>query len=193
MFTENTPKVAILSSTYNNVSENIEKMLELLEYNPVKKGILIKAKQRLKAEFGAFDFQSPVIPFNYTRYYERQMGKNLLRQFVSFKRLVNPGDLAKIKLYTNRLEQRFTAQFKEVSRPINLDPGYITSANLILASAKPFAHRLYLKRGIYAEVTLVFREKAYRPLEWTFPDYRTPEYIEVFNKIRELYRQQKSD
>ena len=70
-------------------------------------------------------------------------------------------------------------------RPLNLDPGYITPAKLVLASTKDHAHRIYLRDGIYAEVTLSFRGRKWQPLEWTYPDYRRDDYQRFFTECRE--------
>lgn len=147
--------------------------------------------QRLSQRFGWIDFTSPLLSFDYTTYYEAEMGKDLKRQFVSFESLIAPDELASIKRFSNTVEREF-AWDNAVSRPINLDAGYISPAKLILASTKDHAHRIYLQRGIYAEITLRFYRKTFRPWEWTYPDYRTPAYIEIFNHIRSIYMEQLS-
>ena len=152
-------------------------------------GILIKAKVRLTKKYGPLDFQSPSISFNWTKYYEKGMGPNLHRQFFSFQRLINPDELAKIKLYTNRLEKSLSScQFS--SRTINLDPGYITAAKLVLATCKNYAHRIYLTQGVFAEVTLHFQKGSFVPWPWTYPDYKSKSYIQSFNAIRGIYLRQ---
>lgn len=153
-------------------------------------GILIQARALLEKRFGVIDYQSPIMPFTWTKYYEQQMGPNLLRCFFSFKRLINPEDLAAIKLYTNRLEQRLSPAKERYARKINLDPGYITAAKLVLATAKDYSHRIYLDKGIYAEVTLQFRDETFQPWPWTYPDYKSAAYLRAFSKIREIYLKQ---
>ncbi len=142
----------------------------------------------LKKNFGKIDFESPALKFDYTDYYENEFGKGLSRKFVSFKKLVLPDRLAKIKSLTNTLELNLTFNNKRI---INIDPGYLDLAKLVLATTKDFAHRIYLKHGIYAEVTLFYSKNSFTFKEWTYPDYRTPEYIEIFNHIREIYARQK--
>jgi len=68
-----------------------------------------------------------------------------------------------------------------------LDPGYLEEAKLVLATTKNYQHRLYLGRGIYGEVTLRYTKKSFRSWEWTYPDYKTENYLEVFDCIRKLY------
>ncbi|MBU3958775.1 MAG: DUF4416 family protein, partial [Candidatus Omnitrophica bacterium] len=98
-----------------------------------------------------------------------------------------PHTLAKIKIITNQIEKKLSSA---ESRRINIDPGYLTLAKLILATTKDYRHRIYLRKGIYAEVTLSYQGKTFCPWEWTFADYKTVEYIDIFNRIRELYAQQ---
>ena len=120
-------------------------------------------------------------------YFSRELGENLGRKFLGFERLIDPEELASIKLLTNQLEGKFS---EGGARRINLDPGYVDSAKLVLATTKNRDHRIYIGQGIFAEVTLHFRGKSFRAWEWTYPDYATPEYIAIFNEIRALYRQQ---
>lgn len=149
-----------------------------------------KAKALLRKTYGEIDFESQDLPFNYTDYYREEFGKELLRRFVSFKKLVPADSLAKIKNFTNKIEGRFS---KEMRRSVNIDPGFLDLSKLILASTKDYSHRIYLGKGIYAELTLFFKNKTYCPLEWTYPDYRTIEYIAIFNRIREIYARQVKD
>lgn len=144
----------------------------------------IKAKEKLVKRFGRVDFESREFDFNYTDYYERELGKNLKRKFISFARLVPIADLYRIKLYTNRLERKFSNLNR---RQVNIDPGYVDLAKLVLATTKDYAHRIFLGKGIFAEVTLQFKGSTFCANEWTYPDYRTPEYLDVFNQIRKLY------
>lgn len=149
--------------------------------------ILDKAKGFLKKIFGKVDFESQTLPFKHTDYYEPEFGKDLKRKFISFKELILPQHLPKIKISTHRIEKKLS---RGASRLINIDPGYLDLAKLILASTKDYKHRIYLDKGIYAEVTLFYQNKSFRFWEWTYPDYKTPEYIAIFNQIREIYAKQ---
>ena len=146
--------------------------------------IFIKAKEKLIKKFGKVDFVSDCLDFNYTDYYESEMGKGLKRRFISFTKLIPIQDLYRIKLYTNRLEIKFLAA---KSRQVNIDPGYLDLAKLVLATTKDYAHRIFLRKGIFAEITLSFRVNSFSANEWTYPDYRSKEYIDIFNQIRKLY------
>ena len=173
-------------------------MGQIRSYPPVKlivgiitavPDLLPGVHQRLSEQFGQVDFASDLLPFDYTNYYEAEMGKDLKRQFVSFEKLISAEELASAKCFSNTVECEF-AEGDTASRPVNLDPGYISAAKLVLASTKDHAHRIYLQDGIYAEITLKFYRKSFQPWEWTYPDYRTPNYIDIFNHIRHIYMNQ---
>jgi Domain of unknown function (DUF4416) len=145
------------------------------------KKLFEKAEEFFIEEFGLIDYQSPVISFKYTSYYKKEMGSPLKRKFISFKKLISPEKIAKIKLLTNLIEEKLSISNK---RQVNIDPGYISDAKLILATTKDYFHRIYLSQGIYAEVTLKWRKHSFEPFEWTYPDYRSKEYLCILNKIR---------
>ena len=147
----------------------------------------LAVKPILLRAFGNIDFESAELPFNYTDYYKKEFGPNLTRRFISFSRLISPATLAAIKVRTIKIERKKNLQGK---RAINIDPGYIDMAKLVLASTKDFCHRIYLDRGIFAEITLVYKKTSFTFWDWTYPDYRTPEYITIFNSIRQTYAQQ---
>jgi hypothetical protein len=145
----------------------------------------------LQLNLGALDFRSEPIPFHFTDYYFEEMGQPLFRRFVSFENLVDPSLLADIKVDTNSLEEKYAKQGG--SRVINLDPGYLTAAAYILATSKNYAHRIYLGKGVFAQQELIFERKRMMTLEWTYPDYRSFEYQEIFRKIRRRYLDQLRD
>ena len=135
-----------------------------------------EAAAEMSKSFSPVDIKSEVMDFDLTDYYDRQMGAPLYRQFVSFAGQADPASLARVKLRTNEIEAEFARRFEAVSRPINLDPGYVGSSKLVLASMKSFSHRVYLDLGVYAEVTLLYRSGRWEELEWTFPDYASGRY-----------------
>jgi len=169
-------------------------MWELTNPNPVKLivGILAANHQCLHAatealtdKFGRADFVSEVWPFDKTDYYKDQTGQHILRQFVSIERLVKPGKLAKIKHITNKLEQKLAAKLAlPLPRPVNLDPGIIETSKLVLATTKNYSHRIYIGKKMYAEVTLLFDKGRWKPLDYTYADYRQQHYFDFFDKVR---------
>ena len=151
---------------------------------------LAEAKDRLEKLFGPVDLASAAWPFDHTDYYEPEMGPALLRQLFGFRELMMPDDLRTAKLSTNRLERELSRDLKGApARPANLDPGYVCLDKLVLATTKNHAHRVYLGGGIYAECTLRWRDGAFAPWEWTYPDYATEAYREFFAQVRGLYRE----
>lgn len=146
-----------------------------------------KTLRLLEKLFKNIDFQSKELDFNYTDYYYPEFGKPLKRVFVSFKYLLSEDKLADIKLKTNKLEENLSLNGK---RQINIDPGFLSLGKLILATTKDNKHRIYLKKGIFAEITLFYEKDSYKPWDWTYPDYKTKEYIEAFNAIRKIYIEQ---
>ena len=147
----------------------------------------LRAKQLVERRFGKADFESAPIAFTFTDHYAKEMGTGLTRRFCSFSRLIKPDALAEVKVWTNRLEERLSRQKR---RLVNIDPGYIDMARLVLASTKDFRHRIYIGRGIHAEVTLFYKDKHFQHGDLTYPDYRTPEYIGIFTAIRDIYAKQ---
>lgn len=169
-------------------------MAKIRKYNPQVKlitgliykdeAVFIKARDKLRKKFGRIDFASAALDFNCTDHYEAEMGKGLKRRFLSFSKLIPISDLYLVKLFTNRLEEKFLAA---KARTINIDPGYIDLARLVLATTKDYAHRIFLRKGIFAEVTLTYRDNSFSRNDWTYPDYCSKEYIDIFNRIRKLY------
>jgi len=152
--------------------------------------IVKKAEDNLIEHFGTIDCRIEPIKFDFTDYYFPQMGSNLWRYFISFEELIDAGRLADIKILSNEIETNYASQISEVKRPINLDPGYVSAGNMVLASTKNYVHRIYLGKGIYAELEYLFGKNKVHFLKWTYADYQTDEYIKFFIKIRKLYLQQ---
>lgn len=146
-----------------------------------------KASKLLEQKYGPIDLKSSVMRFTHTNYYEKEFGSNLKRIFLSFKKLTAIKNLYKSKLDTQKIERRLSSNLK---RQVNIDPGYITLGKLVLFTTKNYSHRIYLNRGIYAEVTLKFEGNSFIPWPWTYPDYKTNEYIEFFTRVREIYKAQ---
>ncbi len=150
-------------------------------------GLLAGVKEALTLTFGPIDFESELLPFDHTDYYAAEFGPGLQRQIVTFAELVDPGDLPAIKRKTNEMEQALAAAMR---RQVNIDPGYVSLGNMVLASTKNHAHRLYLGEGIYGEGTLTYQQGRFRAWPWTYPDYASEGYCVLFDQIRERYKAQ---
>jgi hypothetical protein len=169
-------------------------MWELKEPKPVKLivGILAcdercmeAARTHLKSEIGDIDFASDIWPFDQTSYYADEIGPQILRRFISFTQLIDPGELADIKHRTNAIEQDLAKSLAlPYPRPVNLDPGIIEPSKLVLATTKNYSHRIYIGKKMYAEVTLVFDKGTWQPLPHTYPDYRSGQYFDFLSKAR---------
>ncbi|MHC4720836.1 MAG: DUF4416 family protein [Planctomycetota bacterium] len=175
-------------------------MWETKEPKPVKlivgvlaadENCLQAAIEALSGQFTDLDLQSDVWPFTQTDYYNEETGQHILRQFVSIDKLIDPGELAEIKHKTNKIEQTLAKQLNmPLPRPVNLDPGIIEPAKLVLATTKNYSHRIYIGKKMYAEVTLIFDKGTWQPLPYTYPDYKQPCYHEFFTKVRTRLLQQ---
>ena len=162
-------KVKLIVGLISNDEALLDKIVPLLE-----------KKFKNKA-----DFKSGVIDFAYTDYYNKEMGRNLKRRFLSFEKLVRLETIAKAKLLTNNIEKRFCVDGK---RAVNIDPGYVDMAKLVLLSTKDYSHRVHIGKGIFAEVTLHYKDKRFDFWPWTYPDYKSEEYTRIFGIIRDIYR-----
>jgi len=150
-----------------------------------------KGISMLQKEWGAIDFLKMDLPFHHTTYYEREMGHPLRRCFLSFKTLIDRQALVTVKRVSNQIENDLAKE--DGRRTLNLDPGYVTDYQLVLASGKNFSHRIYLGEGVFADLTLVFREKKFEPLPWTYPDYRQAPLMDALMAVRADYLKDRSN
>jgi hypothetical protein len=167
---------------------------------------LAAARTELAQWYGKIDDVSDILPFTFTQYYKDEMGEGLLRQWVRFEALFAPEHLAKCKLETNMAETLLARQFREpqpagpavtpanpsppIQRPINIDPGYVHRYKVVLATTKDHSHRVYLREGIYGEVTLHWSQNIWTPWPWTYADYQTPLAKDFFTRARTAYLDQ---
>jgi len=154
-------------------------------------GLIMKDKTLIEplsvalcSSFGPLDLVSAWMPFDYTTYYEPEMGAPLARRVLAFKNLVRQNELPSIKLTTNRLEEAYAQNGK---RRVNIDPGYLLLERLVLASGKNFSHRIYIGQGIYADLTLIYQHGGFEKLPWTYPDYADQPMQAVLLQIRSKY------
>lgn len=162
------PGKLIVSALYSNM----EKMVEAIS--------------QIEKKYGRAECETDEMEFSHTDYYGDEMGENLKRKFFSFAGAVDRSELADIKIWTNRLEEKYAQKSGDCyCRTVNLDPGILTPANLTLASTKDFSHRIYLRDGIFAEVTLIYTNKKFMALPWTYPDYNGASVTEFLTRVRE--------
>lgn len=161
----------------------VQLIVGVLSVSPDFHGRLIS---RMEHSFGSVKMVTDPVPFTFTHYYDSEMGATPQRFFIVFESLINPERLAQCKLETNRIETEFLHDGG--GRSINLDPGILSSENFILATTKHRGHRIPLSEGIYGEITLIYRDHSFRSLPWTYADYASSDFILLFNKLREQYR-----
>ena len=143
-------------------------------------GIVCDLQKRL----GSVDMVSDWLDFDFTTYYEKEMGAPLYRRLIVFKTLVAQSQLAAIKQMTNRLENNYQRQGQ---RRVNIDPGYLTAERFVLASGKNFTHRIYLGQGIFADLTLIYQKGDFQALPWTYPAYADRRLIDFLSLVRNKY------
>lgn len=152
------------------------------------------AEQRVTQRFGPLAAKSPAFAFVETDYYDESMGTGLRKQFWVVERPFDPGKLAELKIEANAWEEEYAAQSSHPEpRPLNVDPGYVTLGKLVLASTKDHAHRIYLRDGIFAEITLYYQHKQWHATPWTFPDYQREDYQQFFSECRAMILRRRAE
>ncbi len=159
------PKAKLFASIIFNPNVEMEKVLKLIA-----------------DALGKISYKSYILNFTQSDYYEKEMGRDLKRVFLEFDELIERDAVWQTKHRTNLIEEKFSVDGK---RKVNIDPGLVNSENVILITGKNYSHRIYLRDGIFAEITLIYEHDRYRTLPWTYPDYASDEIQEILKKIRE--------
>lgn len=150
------------------------------------------ARDKIASDWSTLALESERFAFVETDYYDATMGPQLKKTFFAGADLIDPARLPELKRTANAWEEEYAHIGRHAEpRPLNLDPGYLTLAKLVLASTKDHAHRIYLSDGIYAEVTLHWQDQRWQHRPWTFPDYRRVDYQQFFTQCRERLKQQR--
>ncbi|MCS7200190.1 MAG: DUF4416 family protein [Caldimicrobium sp.] len=153
-----------------------------------ERGLFEGVKRELEEDLGLVLLQSRTYDISaYTTYYEKEMGKPLWKTFYFFEKLKEPEFLIALKHRCYLIERQWVDSGDK--RSLNLDPGYLNLSKVVLSTFKDYAHRLYLGNSVYGEVTLIFRDKSFQSLPWTYPDYRASHTIDVFNQARTIYKE----
>ncbi len=142
-------------------------------------------------KLGPVEFESILFRWDTTNYYRDELGDNIMRKFLFFERIMDPGELPSVKHFTIEVERQFAVPGSgSLRRRVNLDPGYVTEAKVVLATTKDFVHRIYIGENLYGEVTLRYgsKERSFMPHEHTYPDFRTKSYLDLFNGARDSLR-----
>lgn len=164
------PKVKLIAALLWNASVRIEDV-----YLGIEK------------EWGPIEDRSVVYDFIHTEYYKDEFGERLKKQFVSFEKLTDINTMPDIKIRGNVLEDEF---LQDKIRTVNIDPGYIANAKLVMPTTKNLPHRVYIGKNIYADLQLIYKKPTFQTILWTFADYKEPFNLEFFNKVRDRYMEQ---
>jgi hypothetical protein len=149
-----------------------------------EKNLVISVVKALIEKFGPVDIVSSWVPFNFTTYYETEMGQPLFRRMLAFETLIKQSALSEIKRITNDLELEY---LKHSKRRVNLDPGYLLRERFVLATGKNYSHRIYIGQGIYADLTLIYTKGRFIKLPWTYPDYAQQNMLNYLERVRNKY------
>jgi hypothetical protein len=165
--------------------EPVKAILALLWSDPERRESALKAAADA---WGPIDHLGPDHLFQETDFYAGEMGRPLFRRILSFEPLCPPDFLPDAKHAANDVENSLR---RPQGRTVNLDVGALDHNKVVLASMKPAGQKIYLSRGVYADLVLRYRSGAYRPLEWTFLDLRDGRYQADFLRIRRIYLRQR--
>ena len=149
-----------------------------------EKSLFAPVAKELSEKLGSIDMISSWFPFDYTNYYEPEMGAGLFRRMIVFKALIKQSTLPEIKITTNNFEKKYS---KNGKRMVNIDPGYMLQERFVLATGKNYAHRIYIGRGIYADLTLIYKQGGFQKLPWTYPDYADRKMLSYLELVRSKY------
>jgi hypothetical protein len=138
----------------------------------------------LSEKYGKIDILSQWAAFDNTSYYEKEMGRNLQRRVIIFKDLIRQSDIADIKHFAISIEKELS---NGDDRNVNIDPGYLLMERFVLATCKNFAHKIYVGKGVYADLTLIYKDGRYNTLPWTFPNYKDEKMIDFISNVRKKY------
>lgn len=165
-------------------------------FGHAQQDMLSQARDQMVESFGPIDAEAGPWAFDQTDYYADEMGAQLDKVLWSFERMIDPGELPDVKLVSNAAERELARMVvsseggTQVARQVNLDPGYITLSQVVLATTKAYSHRIYVGRGMYAEVTLHYEKGRYRAWPWTYPDYADGRYDNFWLEMRDIYHRQ---
>jgi Domain of unknown function (DUF4416) len=149
---------------------------------------LDKAREQLTAHWGSIDYEGANHVFDVTKYYETEMGAPLFRRLLAFEKLDGPSLLVGMKLACNEIEGRLAAE--DGRRTVNCDAGYLDHNKVVLASAKEAGQKIYIDKGIYADLAGRYKAGKYQPFEWSFPDFKDGRYDTELLAIRSMYLRQ---
>jgi len=149
---------------------------------------LADAVDALEKRFGAVQYETLEAECGSPDLYKEEMGDNLMRRFFSFERPIDRNMLPTVKSICAKIEAQYADKVHDYCfRTVNLDPGILTPANLVMAAYREMNHRIYLEDGVFGELTLVWSKGQFVRLPWTDLDYCTDESIDFFCRVRSCF------
>ncbi len=145
-----------------------------------------RAARMIAERAGGVESVGGQFPFDRSDYYEREMGAPLYRRFLLADGPIPREELVQAKLGAWAIENALSRNGR---RTVNIDPGLLTEENVVLATGKNYAHRIYLCDGVYADLSLVFENGEYRPLPWTYPDIASSVIRSFLGELRRVIRE----
>ncbi len=134
--------------------------------------IFNKAKNDLIAKYGNIKAESFAYDFSFTDYYKDEMGSNLKKRFLIFNKEISKQDLIEIKFFITEIEKKYSQDNK---RTIYIDPGYLSSKELVLATFKQRSFKEKIHDKVWLHKVLEFNENNIKHFFHTFADYKLKE------------------
>jgi len=155
-------------------------------------GLHLEAERQIEERYGAFDFRSDLISFSdFSTYYDQELGGPCRKYWASLEQLRLVDQIVPMKLSTEEIEASPALQLEDRrTRTVNIDPGFLNGWQVVLATVKNHGHRIYLSHGVFCEVTLLYRNREFQPLPWTYRDYLSRSALEFFRRVRSGYTKQ---
>lgn len=126
-----------------------------------------EAAQFWERHFGkSFEYTPQHNPLE--KYYSKEMGLPLERKFFVSTTSFPREFLLSTKLLAIEWEKKWA---ENDQRRVNVDIGFISAENFLLATTKNYSHRVYIGKNIFADLTYYFHEGKCQTLPWTYPDY----------------------
>ena len=146
---------------------------------------LADALQALERRFGRVQYETMEIECAVAKTYLEEMGDNLMRRFFSFERLISRAALPEVKAQCAKIEAQYSDQVDDfLFRTVNIDPGVLCEANLVIAGYRDLKHRVYLRDEVYAETCLIYNRDHWARLPWTSPEFYDDEAVDFFDRTR---------
>lgn len=150
-------------------------------WNEGFKDRLIAVENIIQQEYGKIIYSTENFTLSYSTYYQKEMGKHLIKKFIVLDCIIHKQNAVNIKKMSMLLEDKFRLG----GRTVNIDPVYLDEYQVVALSSKERGSRIYISDGVYGEMELFYHHKTFHPFVWTYLDYK--EKIPFFNEVRKIY------